>query len=50
MAEKFKENEHVESQADAPSAILSASEELEKHEVTDVQQLKRRSPDEVCTS
>ncbi|XP_016888697.1 liprin-beta-1b isoform X2 [Cynoglossus semilaevis] len=45
--EKFKENEHVESQADAPSAILSASEELEKHEVTDVQQLKRRSPDEL---
>uniref|UniRef100_A0A4W6E7E8 PPFIA binding protein 1b n=1 Tax=Lates calcarifer TaxID=8187 RepID=A0A4W6E7E8_LATCA len=51
--EKTKDNEHVESHCDGSLAFLSTSPvsvEPEKHEVTDVQQLKRKSPDEVCTN
>lgn len=51
--EKTKDNEHVESHCDGSLAFLSTSPvsvEPEKHEVTDVQQLKRKSPDEVCTA
>ncbi|XP_018519681.1 liprin-beta-1b isoform X3 [Lates calcarifer] len=48
--EKTKDNEHVESHCDGSLAFLSTSPvsvEPEKHEVTDVQQLKRKSPDEL---
>uniref|UniRef100_A0A8D0AU98 PPFIA binding protein 1b n=1 Tax=Sander lucioperca TaxID=283035 RepID=A0A8D0AU98_SANLU len=42
--EKSRENEYVESHSDGSIAFMSA--ESEKYEVTDVEQLKRRSPDE----
>ncbi|XP_040894206.1 liprin-beta-1b isoform X2 [Toxotes jaculatrix] len=48
--EKTKDNEHVESHGDGSLAFMSAnpvSEEPEKHEDTDVQQPKRKSPDEL---
>ncbi|XP_039664564.1 liprin-beta-1b isoform X2 [Perca fluviatilis] len=48
--EKSRENEYVESHSDGSIAFLSAnpvSAESEKYEVTDVEQLKRRSPDEL---
>ncbi|KAI3371447.1 hypothetical protein L3Q82_024039 [Scortum barcoo] len=48
--EKSKENEHMESHGDASNALLSNNSvfvESEKHEVTDVEQLKRKSPDEL---
>uniref|UniRef100_A0AAQ5YUX0 SAM domain-containing protein n=1 Tax=Amphiprion ocellaris TaxID=80972 RepID=A0AAQ5YUX0_AMPOC len=51
--EKTKDNEHVESPGDGSIAFLCAnpvSVESEKPEVTDVEQLKRKSPDEVCTA
>uniref|UniRef100_A0A3Q1FHR2 PPFIA binding protein 1b n=1 Tax=Acanthochromis polyacanthus TaxID=80966 RepID=A0A3Q1FHR2_9TELE len=51
--EKTKDNEHVESPGDGSVAFLCASPvsvESEKPEVTDVEQLKRKSPDEVCTA
>lgn len=50
--EKTKDNELVESHGDGSLALLSTSPvslEPEKQEVTDVQQLKRKSPDEVCS-
>ncbi|XP_031173070.1 liprin-beta-1b isoform X7 [Sander lucioperca] len=43
--EKSRENEYVESHSDGSIAFMSA--ESEKYEVTDVEQLKRRSPDEL---
>ncbi|XP_045893365.1 liprin-beta-1b isoform X1 [Micropterus dolomieu] len=48
--EKTKDNEHVESHSDGAITFLltnSGSTESEKHEVTDVEQLKRTSPDEL---
>ncbi|XP_039988891.1 liprin-beta-1b isoform X1 [Xiphias gladius] len=48
--EKTKDNELVESHGDGSLALLSTSPvslEPEKQEVTDVQQLKRKSPDEL---
>ncbi|XP_022056252.1 liprin-beta-1b isoform X9 [Acanthochromis polyacanthus] len=48
--EKTKDNEHVESPGDGSVAFLCASPvsvESEKPEVTDVEQLKRKSPDEL---
>ncbi|XP_034734931.1 liprin-beta-1b isoform X3 [Etheostoma cragini] len=48
--EKSRENEYIESQSDGSIAFFSAnpvSAESEKYEVTDVEQLKRRSPDEL---
>ncbi|XP_023151742.2 liprin-beta-1b isoform X5 [Amphiprion ocellaris] len=48
--EKTKDNEHVESPGDGSIAFLCAnpvSVESEKPEVTDVEQLKRKSPDEL---
>ena len=52
--EKTKDNEHMESYGDGTITFLSTnpteSVESEKHEVTDVEQLKRRSPDEVCAA
>lgn len=51
--DKTKDNEHVESHGDGSIAFLSTnttSTESENHEVTDVEQLKRKSPDEVCTT
>lgn len=51
--EKTKDNEHVESHGDGSIALLSTNSvfvESEKHEVTDVDQLKRKSPDEVCVA
>lgn len=51
--EKTKDNEHVESHSDGAITFLltnSGSTESEKHEVTDVEQLKRTSPDEVCVA
>ncbi|KAM7414345.1 hypothetical protein PAMA_019252 [Pampus argenteus] len=50
IKEKTKENEHMESFGDGSIAFLSTdpmSAESEKHEVIDVEQLKRRSPDEL---
>lgn len=51
--EKTKENEHVESHDDGSIAFLSVNSvpvESENHEVTDVEQLRRKSPDEVCVT
>lgn len=51
--EKNKDNEPVESHGDGSIAFLSTnivSMELEKHEVADPEELKRKSPDEVCTT
>jgi len=51
--EKTKDNEHVESHGDGSITFFltnSVSAESEKHEVTDVEQLKRTSPDEVCVA
>ncbi|XP_033490940.2 liprin-beta-1b isoform X9 [Epinephelus lanceolatus] len=48
--EKSKDNEHVESPSDGSIAFMSTypvSVESEKYEVTDVEQMKRRSPDEL---
>ncbi|XP_044048486.1 liprin-beta-1b isoform X7 [Siniperca chuatsi] len=48
--EKTKDNEHVESHGDGSITFFltnSVSAESEKHEVTDVEQLKRTSPDEL---
>ncbi|XP_070828339.1 liprin-beta-1b isoform X4 [Chaetodon trifascialis] len=46
--EKTKDNEHVESPGDGSTAFLSVnSVESENPEVTDVEQLKRKSPDEL---
>uniref|UniRef100_A0A3Q3IWT9 SAM domain-containing protein n=1 Tax=Monopterus albus TaxID=43700 RepID=A0A3Q3IWT9_MONAL len=44
--EKTKDNEHVEIHGDGSIAFLSM--ESEKQEVTDGEQLKGKSPDEVC--
>lgn len=51
--EKTKDNEHVESHGDGSIALLSTSSvfvDSEKYEVADVEQLKRKSPDEVCVA
>lgn len=51
--EKTKENEHVESHDDGSIAFLSVNSvpvESENHEVMDVEQLRRKSPDEVCVT
>ncbi|XP_076589441.1 liprin-beta-1b isoform X5 [Chaetodon auriga] len=46
--EKTKDNEHVESPGDGSTAFLSVnSVESENPEVTDVEQLRRKSPDEL---
>ncbi|XP_071358628.1 liprin-beta-1b isoform X8 [Trachinotus anak] len=48
--EKTKDNEYAESHGDVALALMSTypvSVEPEKHEVTDVQQLKKKSPDEL---
>ncbi|XP_074490294.1 liprin-beta-1b isoform X10 [Sebastes fasciatus] len=48
--EKSKDTEHLESPGDGSVVFLSmnpASAESEKYDVTDVEQLKRRSPDEL---
>ncbi|XP_042351516.1 liprin-beta-1b isoform X7 [Plectropomus leopardus] len=48
--EKSKDNEHVESHNDESTAFSSnipVSAESEKYEVTDAEELKRRSPDEL---
>lgn len=52
-AEKTKDNEHVESHGDGSAAGLSVnsvSVESENHEVTDIEHLRRKSPDEVCVT
>ncbi|XP_026167439.1 liprin-beta-1b isoform X3 [Mastacembelus armatus] len=48
--EKSRDNEHVESRGDGSNAFLSVnamSGDSEKNDVTDVEQLKRKSPDEL---
>lgn len=53
ITEKTKDNEHIESNDDGSIAffsINSVSVESENHEVTDVEQLRRKSPDEVCVA
>lgn len=49
ISEKTKDNEHVEIHSDGSitfSPVVSV--ELQNHEMTDVEQLTRKSPDEVC--
>ncbi|XP_070762827.1 liprin-beta-1b isoform X2 [Enoplosus armatus] len=45
--EKTKDNEHVESHGDGSIAFLLTNSVSMEHEVTDVEQLKRMSPDEL---
>lgn len=48
--EKTKDNEHIEGYGECSIALISTnlvSADLEKYEVTDVEQPKRRSPDEL---
>ena len=49
ISEKTKDNEHIEIHSDGSitfSPVVSV--ELHNHEVTDAEQLPRKSPDEVC--
>lgn len=51
--EKTKENDLVESLGDGfvtLSSVNTASVESENHEVTNAEQLRRKSPDEVCAN
>lgn len=49
ILEKTKENDHVESDGLITlSSVNAASVESECHELTNADQMRRKSPDEVC--